>query len=155
MKWQALVAAMLAVAAAGPVGAEEMQDWQIAYIGKDGGWAYRVDLLNPAQLYVATRFAKPQRLGDGGNYSGDEKVYELDCAHSRTRIMGVAHFEADGSLIDDDPVSGDWLTFKPSGGNFDVGALMAAKCAGNLPKSPAEIHAGRTGLQQFLGASIK
>lgn len=155
MKWKGAIAAVLALAVAAPAVAEAFGDWTIAYTGKDGAWAYRPDLLAPSQLYIAIRFPQAQRLGDGGSYSGTVTSYQLDCAGKRAKVMGVAHFEDDGSLIDDDHDGGDWAAFKPSGGNFDFGAVMAGQCNGHPLTSPAVMHADRVGLQQFLGSAVK
>jgi hypothetical protein len=151
MKWKALIAAALMAAVAGSTHAE-VRTWQLGTIAPGGAWAYSGS--DAKTLLFATRLVTQVRLNDGGGYSGMITNLELDCAGGRIRAVEVAHYEADGSLIDDNKDIGDWQTVVPAASGYGLGNLVADRCAGKAPPSAASFSGDETAMQTWLAGLL-
>ncbi len=150
MKWN-LLPVVLALAIAAPAHAE-VRAWQLGAVGPGGAWAYSLDA--KTGLSFATRLVVQERLGDGGGYSGMITRFEVDCAGRRIRSTGVAHYETDGSQIDDSQDVGDWRTVAPATGSYGLGNLVADQCAGKAPPATTAFTGDEVAMQTWLAAQL-
>jgi hypothetical protein len=152
MKWN-LLPVVLAFFVASAAHAEA-RTWQLGAIGPGGAWAYSPNADPKSGLSFATRLVVQERLGDGGGYSGMITRFELDCAGGRVRSAGVAHYETDGSQIDDSQEAGDWQAVAPSASGYGLGNLVADQCAGKTPPATAAFTGDEAAMQAWLAGLL-
>lgn len=154
MKWKALAAAVMALAASASARAGQPLDWHLASVTSDIAWAYSSPADPKTEVYISIRFPGPQRLGDGGSFSGVMTTFALDCPGNRVRMSNVAHFEQDGSQIDSVPSDLDWRPLTPNAQTYDINAMMADVCAGRPGKSLDHISTDAEGAQKWLAGRM-
>lgn len=155
MKWRFLTAAVLGLMSAGSVHAGPARDWHLAGVAADAAWAYASPAAAKTEVDIAIRFSAPVRLGDGGGFSGIVTTFALDCPGNRVRMSNVAHFEQNGSQIDDEKSDLDWRPLVPNPQTYDINSMMSDICAGRPAKSLDSISTDAEGVQKWLAGRLK
>ena len=86
-------------------------DWVWVGIGNDSNAATfgDADSRTDNRAWFETRFAKPQKIGDGKFYNTMKMLGEVDCSGKRHRVLTVTAYSKSGKFIDSDtPSYAEW-----------------------------------------------
>ena len=101
----------LAVFALGLATPAVAADWVLVSI--DSNEAYAIfgdaDSRTDNRAWFETRYAKPQKIGDGKSYNTMKMLVEMDCRGKRLRNLTVTAYSKSGNSIDSDtPSYAEW-----------------------------------------------
>ena len=100
----------LAVFALGLATPAVAADWVLVDIDNDNNTTFGdADSRTDNRAWFETRYAKPQKIGDGKSYNTMKMLVEMDCRGKRLRNLTVTAYSKSGNSIDSDtPSYAEW-----------------------------------------------